>query len=258
MEMSQSAANEVALLKDRIANLERFINESDGFLDFSQLGEQKIIINILERISAKRQFDQTYLDIGGFHPYFGSNTFRLYQRFGWRGVIVEPNPLKLKEWSAIRPRDVTVCAAVIPDTWSMPLITMVGHGEGDARESVIASINTKSRQETEAGLSKYDATTIRFIDLVVKCKELQLFPSFMNLDIEGLEEEVVINSRIAEHEIPLLCIEHFLNEFTGEMSLLAYQNSELVKYLEGNGYYLVSVCGISLVFCHKEYWVPYG
>lgn len=44
------------------------------YVDFSQLGEEKIIHNILLRISSKFKIQQHYIDIGGFHPILQSNT----------------------------------------------------------------------------------------------------------------------------------------------------------------------------------------
>ena len=255
---ASNSASEIEILKNKLSLMESFIAENDQFLDFSQLGEQKVLINILERLCQNHQLSQIYLDIGGFHPVIGSNTFRLYLRHGWKGVIVEPNPEKLQNWSSIRPNDVTICAAAIPDTWNQDTVRMICSSNSDARESVDRTLNINNRQSIEGGTFNYDAKTIRLSDLMNQCASLNLLPTLLNLDIEGLEESIIIDSKAAKYKIPLLCIEHFLNEFTADQSILAYQQSNLVRYLERSGYYLVSVCGISLIFCHKEFWVPYG
>ena len=38
------------------------------YFDFSQLGEEKIIFNIIQRITAEKKINQCYIDIGGFNP----------------------------------------------------------------------------------------------------------------------------------------------------------------------------------------------
>ena len=96
---NSTSTPEIEILKERVLLMEAFIAEHDQFMDFSQLGEQKIVINILERLCQKFPLSETYLDIGGFHPVIGSNTFRLHHKYGWKGVIVEPNPEKLKGWA---------------------------------------------------------------------------------------------------------------------------------------------------------------
>ena len=44
--------------------------------DFSQLGEEKIIINIIQRLASKHKINQHYIDIGGFNPILYSNTYK--------------------------------------------------------------------------------------------------------------------------------------------------------------------------------------
>ena len=104
---------------------------------------------------------------------------------------------------------------------------------------------------------EYNAKTIRFCDLLDESKKLELFPTVLNLDIEGLEEHIVLDSGMSQSSIPLLCIEHFLNEFTTDYSALAYGESKLVQHLQ-KSYYLVSICGISLIFARKDLYRPFS
>ena len=94
-------------------------------LNYSQLGEQQVILNVLSRMPGyKNILPHTYLDIGGFDPIQGSNTYRLYQ-LGWRGLIVEPNPQKTKNWDKVRPNDKVITAAVVPDSWNEQYVPMM-------------------------------------------------------------------------------------------------------------------------------------
>ncbi len=251
----------ISELKNKVKLLEAHIKDCDQFLDFSQLGEQMVLINIIGRICSEHVLPTNYLDIGGFHPICVSNTFGLYLKHGWSGVIVEPNPNKLNNWHQTRPNDQLICAALVPVHWDVETVEMTCTSENDSRESISKSMNQNSRLQVNSGsngLINYSAPVIKFQKLIDECKKFNLFPTLMNIDIEGLEEEIIIGSNVASYKIPVLCIEHFLNEFTDELSIFAYSKSNLVKYLEDNGYYLVSICGISLVFCHKDYWIPYS
>lgn len=225
-------------------------------LNYSQLGEQQVILNVLSRMPGyKNILPHTYLNIGGFDPIQGSNTYRLYQ-LGWRGLIVEPNPEKTKHWDKVRPNDKVITAAVVPDSWNEQYVPMMCEGHHDARESISRAINPKIRASATADVA-YNAKTIKFCDLLDEAKKAQLYPTVLNLDIEGFEEEIVLNSRLAESSIPLLCIEHFLNEFTTDYSALAYAESRLVRHLQDN-YFLVSICGISLIFARKDLYRPFS
>jgi FkbM family methyltransferase len=45
-----------------------------------------------------------YVDVGAYHPWQGSNSYKLYLR-GWRGITIEPNPEVAPLFRRLRPRD---------------------------------------------------------------------------------------------------------------------------------------------------------
>jgi hypothetical protein len=45
-----------------------------------------------------------YIDIGGFYPVYGNNTYLFYKK-GWRGVSIEPNKSGIKKFLKTRPTD---------------------------------------------------------------------------------------------------------------------------------------------------------
>ena len=239
------------LTKDLIR---KFVYENYPELSFSQLGEQQVLCNIFERILKKHRLKKTYLDIGAFDPIKGSNTFRLYQ-LGWHGIAVEPNSFKVENWSVTRPSDIVVTKAVIPNTWTEKTVQMVAANQQDARESIHSSKCQTSR--TQGNSYSYEVETITISNLLEFAEREGLSPSMLNLDVEGLEQEI-LTSYDFRKKIPVLCVEQFLNEFTDSCSALEYQNSELVQYLQSKGYYLISICGISLIFAHKDFYVPFS
>jgi FkbM family methyltransferase len=54
--------------------------------DYSQTGEQPVILSALRDIETGR-----FLDIGSYHPTVFSNTRALYE-LGWSGIMIEPSP----------------------------------------------------------------------------------------------------------------------------------------------------------------------
>ena len=81
---------------------------------------------------------------------------------------------------------------------------------------------------------------------------------FLNIDIEGGEEKLILELKNINYKIPLICVEIFLEKNKNDYSILNYKNIEAVTFLENHGYYLVSVCGPSLIFCDKEIWIPFS
>jgi len=75
-------------------------------ISFSQYAEDILLAVTL--LPTGRGF---YVDVGAYHPWQGSNTYKLYLR-GWRGLTIEPNPMAASGFRAVRPRDIHVTAGV--------------------------------------------------------------------------------------------------------------------------------------------------
>ena len=82
-------------------------------------------------------------------------------------------------------------------------------------------------------------------------------PAFMSVDIEGLEGDLILSADFTQFPVAVLCIEHFINEFSTGMSVFDYQSSPMIQYLQKNGYELVSVCGVSVILAHRNHYIPF-
>src|SRR5215470_302661 len=79
-------------VRTRLRRLKARIKALMGIRDpitYSQFGEDLIISDLFNKLSIDRV---SYLDIGANNPSFVSNTYLFYER-GFRGVLVEPNPI---------------------------------------------------------------------------------------------------------------------------------------------------------------------
>jgi FkbM family methyltransferase len=75
-------------------------------ISFSQYGEDVLLsVTLLPRSTG------FYVDVGAYHPWKGSNTYKLYLR-GWSGITIEPNPQSASDFANARPRDKHVVAGV--------------------------------------------------------------------------------------------------------------------------------------------------
>lgn len=72
---------------------------------YSQTGEDLALNCIL------RSEPGFYVDVGCNHPTRNSNTFALYKA-GWRGICIDANPDLIEQFTRLRPRDVSICAAI--------------------------------------------------------------------------------------------------------------------------------------------------
>lgn len=226
-----------------------------GSDDYSQLGEQMVVMNILGRMD-QAKINKIYVDIGAYHPFKGSNTYKLYLK-NWRGVVVDPNPEKTRKFSSIRPLDICLTNAVIPDNWDLAEVEMMATGTNDACESITPVLNKNHHLNKETAKHSYIAKTIKIKDVLEMCVDNFGMPAFMSVDIEGLEGDLIKETDFKKYPIPLLCIEHFLTEFTQEKSVFDYKLSPMIQHLEVCGYELVSVCGVSVILAHKDFYVPF-
>lgn len=227
-----------------------------GSDDYSQLGEQMVVMNILGRMDQSK-INKVYIDIGAFHPYKGSNTYKLYLK-NWRGVVVDPNPNKTKQFSSERPLDICLTKAVIPDSWNITEVEMLATGTQDARESITPELNKNNHLDKSTAQHSYIAPTIKASNVIELCCEKLGMPAFMSVDIEGLEGELIQGTDFQKYPVPLLCIEHFLSEFSTGQSVFDYKSSPMIQHLEKNGYELVSICGVSVILVHKDFYVPFS
>jgi hypothetical protein len=225
-------------------------------VDYSQLGEQMVVMNILSRMDQSK-INKVYIDLGAFHPCKGSNTYKLYLK-NWRGVVVDPNPEKTKWFSIERPLDICITKAVIPDSWNMTEVEMLASNNHDAKESITPELNKNNHLDKATAQHSYIVPTIKASNVIEMCCDKLGMPTFMSVDIEGLEGELIQDTDFQKYPLPLLCIEHFLSEFSTGQSVFDYKSSPMIAHLEKNGYELVSVCGVSVILVHKDFYVPFS
>lgn len=220
------------------------------YFDFSQLGEEKVLLNIIERIASHKKINPYYIDIGAYNPITFSNTYKLYQK-NWCGLVVEPNNNKLKYWSKIRPKDYLINSALVDENYNIEKIKIYYNTENSADE-------TAHPKKKDSKLKYYEAKTIKLKEIFDICEKKFSKPFFLNMDIEGNENKLLLELNKMEYKIPLICVELFLEKNDNQFSVFDYRKLDSVIFLEEMGYYLVSICGPSLIFCDKNFWIPYS
>ena len=224
-----------------------------AFISYSQLGEDKLVRNILDRLadSGVSLPSTTYLDVGSYHPVKASNTYALYKN-GWSGTAVDANDQKCRLFKKKRPRDLVVSAAVVPQALQSHSLFLAGQGVDDASERVV------SLKPCSTARTPLKAKTLDEI-FSIHHDKFGLSPTLVNVDIEGLDADVLVDSRyLSGTAIPLLLVEHFMKAGAKDKSIFSYECSELNIFLERNGYRLISVVGPTMFFSHETFWVPFA
>ena len=117
-----------------------------------------------------------YVDVGSYHPWRFSNTYKLYLR-GWRGIAIEPHPDAAREFRKTRPHDI-----------------YVGCGIG-----AVAAKQT-FYQFADAKLNTFSADQAREF-------ERRGDPIIATTDVACRRLEDVLNEHASGHEIDLLSVD---------------------------------------------------
>ena len=176
-----------------------------GFLNrnsYSQWGEDKEINNFF-REKEKGKF----LDIGCFHPYMYNNTYLLYLK-GWSGYNIDMNPVSIDLFNIARSRDVNICSA----------ISETNNNVNAFFDDPFSPLNTIDRDFYE--LSK-DRAFVKSKEKIIKAsdfktisKQIDAEIDFLNIDVEGMDFEVLKQIDLKDLNIKLIAVETHLTDDT--------------------------------------------
>jgi FkbM family methyltransferase len=220
-----------------------FLNKKDQYkrFSYSQSGEDLIVDFIFKNYL---KIDRpTYIDIGAHHPFHLNNVALFYQN-GSRGINVEPNPELFKLFRRYRKEDVNLNIGISNDKCLV-----------DFYQMSVPTMSTFSYQECER-LQK--ETSIR-LDKVVQARTDTLhnvlnhysegvFPDFLSLDVEGLEEIIIRSINYVDNFPKVVCIETLTYAEKGK----ELKEDAMIAYLIERGYLLYADTYINSILVHER------
>jgi FkbM family methyltransferase len=197
---------------------------------YSQNNEEQIILDYF------KDFKGHLLDIGANDGITLSNSRKLIE-LSWTGDLVEPSPnafQKLKKLYS-RKKKTKVHNIAIADKSETMTFYVSGEHLGNGDSDLLSTLSLKDKQKWE---STTDYKTIEVQALTFKdFNTLNTKYDFINIDVEGLDVEVLKQLDLNELECKCLCIEHNgtnLNAINTEMSKYNFkvigQNLENIIY----------------------------
>jgi FkbM family methyltransferase len=199
---------------------------------YSQWGEDIEIINYF-----KNKQRGKYLDIGCFHPLMYSNTCLLYRK-GWSGVNIDLNQTTIDLFNIARPNDLNICR-------------IIGSEEKKVKvyfDSLFSPVNTAD----EIFYTEHKKTFFKnkFIREVISEKFHNIVEKnhieeidFINIDVEGMDYQVLRQIDLNKIKVSLLAIEtHYVSGKETKDCL------SIVKLLKTNGFILFKRCGPTTLF----------
>lgn len=183
-------------LRDYKAGIWAVLDRWKGFT-FSQYAED-VVLNC--SLLPKRQ--GFYIDVGAYHPWKQSNTYRFYLT-GWNGITIEPNPDVAQEFRRLRPRDTHLVMGVSPKPETLTYYSFKDPkiNSFDENQSRRMSADVISRQSIECSplceIIERHAKGVRIDLLSVDCEGLDL-QVLESLDWTAARPSVVVVEDFAQ------------------------------------------------------------
>ena len=155
---------------------------------YSQSGEDRILHALFSYFS-----DQTalsYYDIGAAFPVGHNNTYLTYT-MGGQGVLVEADPAYAHDYSAVRPRDAYVSAAIVPERLraggTVTFHILPDRGWSTASDEHLASAAAQGKGSPDRTIVVPCLT----INELLESHSVGRALDFISIDIEGFDKEVL-------------------------------------------------------------------
>tara|TARA_A100000164_G_scaffold376594_1_gene413936 strand:- start:237 stop:938 length:702 start_codon:yes stop_codon:yes gene_type:complete len=150
---------------------------------FSQFGEDLIMESALNIIKEK---NITYLDVGANHPSLISNSYYFY-RNGATGTLIEPDPTLYKNLKKKRPYDTVLNCGV---GFSKKIETAKLYIMNNPVLNTF-SFEEAKRMEEIANYKIINDLDIQMIPINFILEEMKFLPSFISIDVEGLDYKIL-------------------------------------------------------------------
>lgn len=199
----------------------QLLRQNYPYSSFSQAGEDKVL-----DVYFAGKTSGFYVDIGAYHPYIYSNTFKFYLK-GWRGINVDACPGTKKLFDALRPGDINVQSGVSLTPGELDYY-MFDNGVFNTFNKDTAAAHCREFSISVKQVMQVQTNTLAEI-LNASLPALQKI-DFMSIDVEGLDLDVLRSNDWEKYKPEVLVVECVYADYDD------IQHMEVVIYLRQLGY----------------------
>lgn len=187
--------------------LKRFLGNS-----YSQWGEDILIDNLLGR--KKGGF---YVDVGAYDPTRFSNTKRFYLK-GWRGINIEPDPIRINKFYKERPKDINLNVGVANKNGLLDFFKFDPQTLSTFSKSAAADY-----QKHGYTLNETFKVRVSKLGQILGKERKNKQIDFLSIDTEGFDLEVLKSNNWKKFHPKVICIETCKNDADKILSKLGYK-----------------------------------
>lgn len=215
------------------------LRELDSYstLSYSQEGEDLILKRIFEG-----QKTGLYVDVGAHHPKRFSNTY-LFYKMGWRGINIDAMPGSMYNFEEVRPEDINIEIGVSDKKeklkyymFNEPALNTFSKYEADLR-------NGRNNYKV---INEVMIDTVPLSEILIKHLKGNEQIDFLNIDVEGLDLEILRSIDWSIHRPKTILVEDLNNQIEKIFE------SEIFNFLKHKGYSLFAKTFNTLIFLKKK------
>lgn len=202
-------------------------NKKKGWY-LSEFAEDVLVFRLLKKFSKG-----IYVDIGAYHPFKGSLTYKLYQ-IGWRGLNIDISKISIDLFNMTRSRDININCAISNQNGSIEFFE-----------------NSKINQQNTIMIEGKEVSKLKKIDCyelnsILQNNKISNF-DYLNIDVEGAEMKVLEGLNLSLYRPRLITLE--INDFLSALDL----KNQINKHLISNNYILINRVGVTNFYYDSKF-----
>jgi FkbM family methyltransferase len=142
-----------------------------------------------------------YVDVGANDPMVNSVTQYFYER-GWHGINIEPNKELMAEFYARRPRDINLNVGISDKEGSLTFYQV-------SKKTGLSTFDKRiaDRLKKRKAKIKKIVVPVTTLEKVLTTQPVPAEITFLNVDVEGFELEVLQGIDFSRHQPVVVCVE---------------------------------------------------
>ena len=193
----------------------------------------------------KKDYIGKFVDLGCFHPTRDNNTFRFYKK-NWRGINVDLNPITIELFNFFRSKDININCA-ISDKKALKKMYFIDD---------LSPLNTLDLNHLNFLKKNFLFKNIDFKERKIKTENINTIlkkykfnrVDFLNIDLEGLEYDVIKSINFKKFEIKLICI-----EILDHNKISKNKSKKIHQILKKNNFKYLKKIGVNSIFKNMSF-----